>query len=224
MAAEAVTGSNRIFAIFNFTAALALAFLAWQLAKTGYLLKNKKDPPPRHESLDWVDPTKGLKIIMFYAAEGAILEGDSVIICYGVANAKSVRIDPPIDRIWPSINHCISDSPLRDTRYTLTAEDANGRQATESFLVSVLPDPARAPRIAWFRKSREIVDNGKHIFSVCFRVWNSTSVRFDPPLLPESSIFEGCMYAAPEKTTTYTLTATGRHGEKVQQKLTLEIP
>ena len=224
MASEAATRTNSLLALLNFAAALAIAFLAWQLAKTGYLLKNKKETPPRPEFYDWVDPAKGVKILMFYPAEAAITEGDTATICFGVANAKAVRIEPPIDRLWPTINRCIADSPSRDTRYTLTAEDAQGRQVTESFVLKVLPDPARAPRIAWFRKSRETVDNGKRIFTVCFRVWNSTSVHFNPPLLPDSALFEGCLYAAPDKTTTYTLTATGRHGEKVQQTLTLEVP
>ena len=102
--------------------------------------------------------------------------------------------------------------------------DEKGRESSVSFLLQVVPDPKRAARIAYFRKSREIIDNNKHVFTVCFRAWNATTVRIDPPLIPESAIFEGCMYAAPEQTTTYTLTATGRHGEKVQQKLTLEVP
>jgi len=35
------------------------------------------------------------KIISFYAMPGTIHRGDDVDMCYGVSNAKSVKLDPP---------------------------------------------------------------------------------------------------------------------------------
>jgi hypothetical protein len=38
-------------------------------------------------------------------------------------NATSVRLDPPAGSVWPSLSRCLEVSPVKTTRYTLTAED-----------------------------------------------------------------------------------------------------
>src|ERR1035438_4233627 len=46
----------------------------------------------------------GVKILQFYARDGVLYEGKSTVICYGVVNAKSVTMDPPIPRgVYASI-------------------------------------------------------------------------------------------------------------------------
>ena len=47
-------------------------------------------------------------------------------MCYGVANAKTVSIDPPVEGVWPSVARCLNVSPRRTTVYTLTASDGAG--------------------------------------------------------------------------------------------------
>jgi hypothetical protein len=76
-------------------------------------------------------------IINFYASPGAIRRGDSAELCYGVSNAKSVTIEPQQDGVWPSLNRCISISPKKTTKYTLTAEDATGQKQTMSLTIEV---------------------------------------------------------------------------------------
>lgn len=77
-------------------------------------------------------------IINFYASPGLIHRGDSAELCYGVSNAKSVTIEPqPPDGVWPSLNRCISISPKKTTKYTLTAEDATGQKQTMSLTLEV---------------------------------------------------------------------------------------
>src|ERR1035438_6353418 len=44
----------------------------------------------------------GLKILQFYAREGTITEDQGTVICYGVLNAKSVRIEPPVEGVYPA--------------------------------------------------------------------------------------------------------------------------
>src|SRR5207245_765395 len=78
-----------------------------------------------------------LKILNFYATPGAIPRGQKGLICYGVSNAKSVRIDPGVEPLAPSISRCIEIRPAADTKYTLTAEDASGHRAAMSVLVRV---------------------------------------------------------------------------------------
>ena len=78
-----------------------------------------------------------LKILSFYASPGMIRRGEKALLCYGVANAKAVRLDPAVERVWPSASRCFPVMPDRDIRYTLTAEDAAGHTATQSFVLQV---------------------------------------------------------------------------------------
>jgi hypothetical protein len=215
---------NRVLLVFNAFAAVALLFAGWNLLRQNSTNPNARRTGPAQPFLDLADASKSVQILNFYASPGTIVEGEAAILCYGVANAKKVRIDPPVDRVWPALTRCVEVSPVSDTRYTLFAEDEQGQQATESFMVTVSPDPTRSPRIVYFHKDREEVDNGKHISTLCFRTWNAELVRIDPPAFPEWKLLQGCFYVAPEKTTTYTLTVVGRRGQKVEKQLIVEVP
>jgi hypothetical protein len=78
-----------------------------------------------------------LKILNFYASPGLIRRDEKALVCYGVANAKAVRLDPPVERVWPSTSRCFPVTPERETQYTLTAEDGAGHTATQSFALQV---------------------------------------------------------------------------------------
>ena len=78
-----------------------------------------------------------VKILQFYAAPGLISRGQKALVCYGTVNARSVRLDPTVDRIYPALSRCFEVAPTRDTRYTLVAEDANGNTAMQSFVLQV---------------------------------------------------------------------------------------
>jgi hypothetical protein len=60
-------------------------------------------------------------------------------LCYGVENAKSVRISPSIPGVYPSTNRCLEIVPERTTHYTILAEGFDGRVATQSFTLAVQP-------------------------------------------------------------------------------------
>ena len=49
-------------------------------------------------------------------------------MCYGVANAKTVTLDPPVASVWPSATRCMQVKITKTTKFTLTAEDANGKK------------------------------------------------------------------------------------------------
>jgi hypothetical protein len=80
---------------------------------------------------------KELAIQNFYASPGAIHRGESVQLCYGVANAKTVTLEPQPNAVWPSYARCVSVSPARSTTYTLTISDASGNTKTQSLQVTV---------------------------------------------------------------------------------------
>ncbi len=77
------------------------------------------------------------EIISFYALPGVVRRGESAQLCYGVSNAKSVRLEPPIEPVWPSASRCFEVAPKKDTTYTLTAEDAEGHAKSATLEIRV---------------------------------------------------------------------------------------
>jgi len=80
---------------------------------------------------------KEFAILSFYASPTLIRRGDSAQLCYGVANAKSVKLDPQSQPVWPSVARCVDVSPNKSTTYTLTIEDAAGKKLTQDVEVKV---------------------------------------------------------------------------------------
>ena len=72
-----------------------------------------------------------------YVTPSVIRRGGSAEICYDVANAKTVTLDPPVATVWPSHTRCFEVSPKRTTTYTLTIADAAGKTATKTVQVQV---------------------------------------------------------------------------------------
>ena len=80
---------------------------------------------------------KELAIQTFYARPGVIHKGESAQLCYGVANAKNVKLEPQPNPVWPSYARCVSVSPEKSTTYTLTISDASGNIKTQSVQLKV---------------------------------------------------------------------------------------
>jgi hypothetical protein len=80
---------------------------------------------------------KELAIQNFYASPGAVHKGESVQLCYGVANAKVVKLEPQPNEVWPSYARCVSVSPARTTTYTLTISDDSGNTKSQALQVNV---------------------------------------------------------------------------------------
>ena len=80
---------------------------------------------------------KELAIQSFYATAGVIHRGETLQLCYGVANAKTVKLEPQDNPVWPSYNRCVDVAPKKDTTYTLTIQDAAGNTQTQSLDIKV---------------------------------------------------------------------------------------
>jgi hypothetical protein len=80
---------------------------------------------------------KELAIQSFYASAGQVRRGESLQLCYGVANAKTVKLEPQDNPVWPSYNRCVEVSPSKDTTYTLTIQDAAGNTKTQTLDIKV---------------------------------------------------------------------------------------
>jgi hypothetical protein len=81
---------------------------------------------------------KTMDIQAFYANPGAIHRGETVQLCYGVANAKTVKLEPQDNPVWPSYSRCVDVKPTKTTTYTLTIDDGAGNRKTQSLEVRVL--------------------------------------------------------------------------------------
>jgi hypothetical protein len=212
---------------------VALAYLGYvMLARHSadqQLAEREKRAQPSDEQNAKFASTYGgtaVKILQFFARDGAITDDQSTVLCYGVVNAKSVRMDPPVATVYPALNRCVDVAPRRDTKYTLTAEGNDGKTVTAEFTLKVGPDVANLPRITSFEVAKHTVEQGKHYFTISFSFENARTVMIDPPVfkpLEDSAPF-GNWTVTPETTTTYTLTVVDKKGRKASKQLTIEVP
>jgi len=79
-----------------------------------------------------------LAIRSLYISPAAVHRGEKAQLCYDVANAKSVTLDPPAGEVWPSHYRCLDIAPTKTTKYTLTITDAKGRFASQDVELKVL--------------------------------------------------------------------------------------
>jgi len=77
-----------------------------------------------------------LAIQSFYG-NSTIKRGQTAQLCYGVANAKKVTLEPQSSPVWPSYSHCVDVTPNKTTTYTLTASDSAGHLVSQTFTVKV---------------------------------------------------------------------------------------
>ena len=80
---------------------------------------------------------KELAIQNFYGSPGVVKKGESVQLCYGVANAKAVTLVPQDNPVWPSYSRCVDVKMAKTTTFTLTATDANGKSVTSAVEIKV---------------------------------------------------------------------------------------
>jgi len=195
-------------------------FLEWALAAA--LFSTGCTSPAVEQKAPAADP---VKILAFYPRDLLVTEGGKTLLCYGVSNATSVRIDPPVDGVSPSLTRCVEIRPKRETRYTLTAVGADGQAVSQSVTVRIGTDEAALPKISSFEIVGAKKDYaGKTVFSLSFAAQNADEVSISPPVFPTlHGAPSGQFSVKPEKTTTFILSAKGKNGHKAQRQLTVEV-
>lgn len=170
--------------------------------------------PPRQQQETTSPKTAPVRIVQFYSSLAAVPRGRSLLLCYGVESAASVRIEPTVGQVSPSPNRCIEVSPGRDTKYTLTATGADGSTAAAEVPVRVLPPaptpeqtPAAEEMIHMFLATATEVDAGQAA-TVCYDVRGADALSLEPGNQPASP-GKRCLVVRPQRTTTYKLTARG---------------
>jgi len=212
------------------TLVLVVGYVGWvfyQRSRHDIEPVEHKDPAAEKRVAEFLKTYGGkeLKILGFYSPNGDLMEGDKTSICYGVLNAKSVRMEPPLPNVGVSLNRCLEVAPENDTQYTLFAEGFDGSVAMETFVIRTHPDPYTLPRVKKFQLLRTIDDPGKRVFWLSFDTENAELTEIEPKAFgPMGKSVGGRFYVAPEKTTTYTITVTDKKGRKSSQSLTVEVP
>jgi hypothetical protein len=79
-----------------------------------------------------------LVIQMFYASPPVIHRGETAQLCYGVANAKTITIEPNAGRVWPSYSRCLDITPSATTTYKITITGASGASKSQTVTIKVL--------------------------------------------------------------------------------------
>ena len=183
--------------------AIALLNLSWTFFQ-------RRDVPHRgrRASAGVVDRGTALKILSFYATSGEIRDGDREIVCYGVENARSVRMEPPVEELRPALTRCFAVEPHENTRYRLIADGLDGRQAQESFEVRVKP---ALPYILFFAVSHKEIQRGDAV-TLCYGVAHSDSVELQPIGWSLAPIAKNCARFYPKVSHNYTLVAHGAEG------------
>jgi hypothetical protein len=166
-----------------------------------------------------------VKILAFYPRDVMVTEGGNTLLCYGVSNAASVRIDPPVDGVSPALSRCVEIRPKGETRYTLTATGSDGKSVAQSVTVRTGVDTASLPKITSFQVEGKQKDySGKTVYTLSFADQNAEEVSIDPPVFPAlHGAPSGQFSVKPDKTTTYTLLVKGKNGHVARKQLTVEV-
>jgi hypothetical protein len=160
-------------------------------------------------------PGTGVRILAFYGSPAFLVRGQHAIVCYGVENARAVRIEPPVEKLKPAANRCFSVTPQNDTTYELSAEGPDGTTVKESFSLTVEPP---APEFTLLATGPKEVDKGDR-YGVCYGVRHATRLRLDPlgmslpPVHPRH-----CVMFPLVRSMNFTLTAWGEDGRTVIEK------
>ena len=111
----------------------------WQNHSIEYRANRERAAKQRENDRATLDQMGGkeLAIQTFYATPGEVRRGEPVQLCYGVANAKSVKLEPQSNPVWPSYARCVEVTPAKTTTYTLTIADAGGNAKSQSLTVTV---------------------------------------------------------------------------------------
>lgn len=166
------------------------------------------------------------KIVHFYASPGVVTAGDSFLICYGVENARSIKLSPPVEAITPSPNRCISVKAGGATTYTLTAEGEQGT-ATASLTMKVQGRRAAAAAepagmIQLFAASATEVPAGQPV-TLCYGLTGAKSARIDPQPGAVPVLEKNCLRIGPAVTTTYTLVVEAPDNRTEREQLTITV-
>jgi hypothetical protein len=158
------------------------------------------------------------KIVSFYPGQPAVAPGDQAQFCYGVEDAVSVRLEPPVEEIRPLTSKCVWFKPSGSMKLTLIATGAGGEEARESIDITVrtgAPSSTETPAasaasgiIETFIATATTVSPGGGS-TICYVLREPATLTMQPASGDLGSDLKKCVLVRPKVTTKYTLTARG---------------
>ena len=123
---------------------IAVLYVAWtfysryESNRTAEQAIQAKKDEARKRIADQIFGSGAVRLATLSADRGVLKRGQSTEFCYGVVNATTVKIEPPVEpESKPSYHHCIEIAPKQTTSYTLTASDAAGHTKSASITIQV---------------------------------------------------------------------------------------
>ncbi|MCS7313855.1 MAG: hypothetical protein RMI94_00370 [Bryobacterales bacterium] len=174
-------------------------------------------------------PAAPVRITHFYASPPVLERGQRATVCYGVENARQVRLDPPVEALRPLYHRCFEVAPQRDTTYTLEAVGADGTTARASFEIRVAAGsaparevaPVASSLIAEFVATPAEVSPGERA-TVCYQVAEGVAIRLEPDVARPAGP-RACFSIAPRQTTAFTLIATEPDGRVERRSVVVRV-
>ncbi len=161
------------------------------------------------------------KINYFYPGQEAVPPGDSAQVCYGVENANTLRLDPPVVEVRPLSNKCVWFEPKQTMDLTLIATGPDGKEVSSKVQVSVLAGAPSRTRDAvpsassgaastgvietFVATSTQISAGGAS--TICYVLGKEATLTMSPSQGDLGKDLKKCVLVKPTSTTTYTLTA-----------------
>ena len=159
-----------------------------------------------------------VRITMFYANPASPAVDEKASLCYGVENADTVRLEPAVDRVWPTTTRCFG-VPTRAATYTLTALHGTDKVSQS---VTITPVPPK-PSLFGISINKDEFAPGEQV-TVCYNARNAANVKIEPGVwLNPHGPNLGCIKDQPLQTTTYVITATGAGGDTAVQRVTAQV-
>jgi hypothetical protein len=212
---------KRLGIVLRIVLAVALAQLGWtwlQRHDSDLRLRSLLAGRSAHGSAA-LDTGTSVKIDQFYPRATEITDGENDLVCYGVRNARSVRVRPAVADLTPALVRCFFVQPREDTTYRLVVEGNDGSSAEAAFEIKVRPAP---PVFRMMAVSDKAVPAGE-VVTVCYSVEHATAVRLDPIgwRLPTGA--KNCIRFYPKQTQNYTLVASGAAGLEGRERFRVAV-
>jgi hypothetical protein len=177
-------------------------------------------PKPGNASPPAKADVSQVRVTQFYANPPAIPKGAKALLCYGVEGATKVRIEPPVEKLAPSLSRCFEVTPTHNTEYKLIAENASGATAEATAAVSL---GSAAPVLFDLAVSKTKAKAGE-LISFCFQTRNAVRVTGGPGRFQFGGrAVKDCLLDQPSKTTSYRVTASNNEGLSDSANVTVEV-
>jgi len=161
-------------------------------------------------------PPVAAKITSFYASPPAIHKGEEALLCYGVEDAKWVKLDPPLEKLTPSFTRCFTVKPEKTTHYTLSVEGAS--RGVDVTVGPPAPKPVEMIRL--FVADKPEAAAGERV-TLCYGLVKAKSAELNGKSVPVAE--RRCFQEQVTASTKFRLVVTGEDGKRQEADLSVKV-